>query len=54
MKKRNEDNSNIQNCNSEGLSAEALEELNRLLEWLHGWENLNIIKLKFPTLRKSQ
>ena len=46
MKKRNEDNSNIQNCNSEGLSAEALEELNRLLEWLHGWENLNIIKLK--------
>ena len=46
MKKRNEDNSNIQNCNSEGLSAEDLEELNRLLEWLHGWENLNIIKLK--------
>ena len=39
MKKRNEDNSNIQNCNSEGLSAEDLEELNRLLEWLHGWEN---------------
>ena len=46
MKKRNEDNSNIQNCNSEGLSAEALEELNRLLERLHGWENLNITKLK--------
>ena len=46
MKKRNADNSNIQNCNSEGLSAEDLEELNRLLEWLHGWENLNIIKLK--------
>ena len=46
MKKRNADNSNIQNCNSEGLSAEDLEELNRLLERLHGWENLNIIKLK--------
>ena len=46
MKKRNEDNSNIQNCNSEGLSAEDLEELNRLLERLHGWENLNITKLK--------
>ena len=35
MKKRNEDNSNFQNCNSEGLSDEDLKELNRLLERLH-------------------
>ena len=51
MKKRNEDNSNIQNCNSEGLSEEDLEELNRLLERLHqadykalGSINVNIYK----------
>ncbi|MBQ4388191.1 MAG: hypothetical protein II822_11395 [Prevotella sp.] len=51
MKKRNEDNSNIQNCNSEGLSDEDLEELNRLLERLHqadykalGSINVNIYK----------
>ena len=51
MKKRNEDNSNIQNCNSEGLSAEDLEELNCLLERLHqadykalGSININIYK----------
>ena len=35
MKKRNEDNQNIREDNSEELSADALEFINRLLERLH-------------------
>jgi hypothetical protein len=41
MKKRNEDNQNIREDNSEELSAEALEFINRLLERLHQADFIN-------------
>ena len=46
MKKRNEDNHNSLGEPDDQLPAEVLKKLNELLERLHGWENLNIIKLK--------
>ncbi len=46
MKKRNEDNHDNLGEPDDQLPAEVLKKLNELLERLHGWENLNIIKLK--------
>ena len=46
MKKRNEDNYNNLGEPDDQLPAEVLKMINELLERLHGWENLNIIKLK--------
>ncbi len=46
MKKRNEDNHNNLGEPDDQLPAETLKMINELLERLHGWENLNIKKLK--------
>ena len=46
MKKRNEDDPNIHHEPSDLLPADFLTMINEVLERLHGWENLNIIKLK--------
>jgi len=46
MKKRNEDDPNIHHEPSDLLPADFLTMINEVLERLHGWENLNIIKFK--------